>query len=288
VEPAEGSAWTAGQVARDLGIPESTLRAWHRRYGIGPQGSEPGRYRRYLEEDVARLRRMLDLIDLGMLASEAARTVQAGEAGPIPPERDVDDLVAAARASDTQRCRIVLDNVLARRGVIDAWDEVFRRALLIVDDDQRNDPDCIDIEHALSWAMLGALHRVPRPPSIPGAPLVLLACVEAEYHTLPLAALAAALGGHRVPVRMLGAATPIQSLVRAVRDTDPAAIVLWSQRPDTAAPEALRALQPNSVPVCTAGPGWPPSPSAGTRHLTSLTEAIEVLTDPPPDARTYS
>lgn len=276
--PAEGSAWTAGQV----GIPESTLRAWHRRYGIGPQGSEPGRYRRYLEEDVARLRRMLDLIDLGMLASEAARTVQAGEAGPIPPERDVAELVAAARASDTQRCRIVLDNVLARRGVTDAWDGVFRRALAIVDDDQRNDADCIDIEHALSWAMLGALYRVPRPPSIPGAPLVLLTCAEAEYHTLPLAALAAALAGHRVPVRMLGAATPTQSLARAVRDTGPAAIVLWSQYPDTAAPGALGALRPYSVPVYTAGPGWPSPPSPGTRHLTSLTEALQVLTGPSP------
>lgn len=280
---AAGSAWTAGQVARDLGIPESTLRSWHRRYGIGPQGSEPGRYRRYLEEDVARLRRMLDLIGLGMLASEAARTVQAGEPGPVPPERDVADLVAAARASGTQRCRIVLDNVLVRRGVVGAWEDVFRQALTIVDADQRDDPDCMDVEHALSWAMLGALHRVPRLPSIPGAPLVVLACVEAEHHTLPLAALAAALAGHHIPVRMLGATTPTQSLVRAVRDTGPAAIVLWSQRPDTAGPQAPRALQPYPVRLHTAGPGWPSPPPAGTRHLTSLSEALQVLAGPSPD-----
>jgi hypothetical protein len=226
---------------------------------------------------------MLSLIDLGMLASEAARTVQAGEAGPIPPERDVADLVAAARVADTQRCRVVLDNVLGRRGVADAWEEVFRRALAMVDADQRDDPDCIDVEHALSWAMLGALHRAPRPPTIQGAPLVLLACVEAEYHTLPLAALAAALAGHRVPVCMLGAATPTQSLVRAVRDTGPAAIVLWSQRPDTAGPQARRALQPYPVRLHTAGPGWPSPPPAGARHLTSLSEALQVLAGPSPD-----
>ncbi len=65
--------------------------------------------------------------------------------------------------------------------------------------------------------------------------MVLMACVESEHHTLPLAALAAALGTHRIPVRMLGAATPTQSLVRAVRDVRPAAVVLWSQRPDTPA-----------------------------------------------------
>ena len=281
------SAWTAGQVARHLGIAESTLRSWHRRYGIGPQGPEPGRYRRYGEEDVARLRRMLDLIGLGMLASEAARTVQAGDSEPVPAERDVADLVAAARLSHTERCRIVLDSVLSRRSVIDAWDEVCRPALIAVDADQRIDPDCMDIEHALSWAVLGALHRVPRPPVSPDAPLVLLACVEAEHHTLPLAALSAALAGHRIPTRMLGAATPTPSLVRAVRDTVPGAVVVWAQRPDTAGPdgagpdgagpEVVRALRPYSVRLHTAGPGWPVPPPPGVRHLGSLREAVDTL-----------
>ena len=281
-----GSAWTAGQVARHLGIAESTLRSWHRRYGIGPQGSEPGRYRRYGEEDVARLRRMLDLIGLGMLASEAARTVQAGDSEPVSAERDVADLVAAARLSDTERCRIVLDSVLSRRSVIDAWDEVCRPALIAVDADQRIDPDCMDIEHALSWAVLGALHRVPRPPVSPDAPLVLLACVEAEHHTLPLAALSAALAGHRIPTRMLGAATPTPSLVRAVRDTVPGAVVVWAQRPDTAGPdtagpEVVRALRPYSVRLYTAGPGWPVPPPPGVRPLGSLREAVDTLAGPP-------
>ena len=280
-----GSAWTAGQVARHLGIAESTLRSWHRRYGIGPQGSEPGRYRRYGEEDVARLRRMLDLIGLGMLASEAARTVQAGDSEPVSAERDVADLVAAARLSDTERCRIVLDSVLSRRSVIDAWDEVCRPALIAVDADQRVDPDCMDIEHALSWAVLGALHRVPRPPVSPDARLVLLACVEAEHHTLPLAALSAALAGHRIPTRMLGAATPTPSLVRAVRDTAPGAVVVWAQRPDTAGgtagPEVVRALRPYPVRLYTAGPGWPVPPPPGVRHLGSLREAVDTLAGPP-------
>jgi MerR family transcriptional regulator, light-induced transcriptional regulator len=272
-------------VARHLGIAESTLRSWHRRYGIGPQGSEPGRYRRYGEEDVARLRRMLDLIGLGMLASEAARTVQAGDSEPVPAERDVADLVAAARLSDTERCRIVLDSVLSRRGVVDAWEEVCRSALVAVDADQRTDPDCMDIEHALSWAMLGALHRVPRPPISLDAPLVLLACVEAEHHTLPLAALSAALAGHRILARMLGAATPTPSLVRAVRDTAPGAVVLWAQRADTAGPEVLRALRPYPVRRYIAGPGWPVNPPAGTRYVASLREAVDALAGLSPNGR---
>src|SRR6201986_673879 len=78
-ETAPGPALTAGQVAQQLGISESTLRTWHRRYGLDPPDAEPGHYRRYRAEDVARLRRMLELVKGGMLASEAARTVQHGE-----------------------------------------------------------------------------------------------------------------------------------------------------------------------------------------------------------------
>jgi DNA-binding transcriptional MerR regulator len=282
VDSAAESAWTAGQVARDLGIAESTLRSWHRRYGIGPHSSKPGRYRRYTEADVAQLRRMLELIKLGMLASEAARTAAAGQPGAVPAERDVADLVAAARASDSERCRAVLDNVLVRRGAAGAWESVCRPALAMVDADQRDDPDCIDIEHALSWAILGALHRAPRPPIAPGAGLVLLACVEAEHHTLPLAALAAALAGLRVPVRMLGAATPTQSLVRAIRDTAPAAVVLWSQRPDTAGQDILQALSPYPARLFTAGPGWVPAGLDGAGYLTGLPHALTVLAGPAP------
>src|SRR6201996_8476011 len=216
---------------------------------------------------------MLELIKLGMLASDAARTVAAGEPEAVSAEQDVADLVAAARAADSERCGVVLDNIMTRRGVVEAWETVCRPALAIVDAEQRNDPDCMDIEHALSWAMLGALHRVPTPPIAPGTALILLACVEAEHHTLPLAALAAALGAHRIPIRMLGAATPTQSLVRAVRETAPAALVLWSQRPGPAGPHILQLLSPYPPRLFTAGPGWTLDGPAGVAHLASLTQA---------------
>jgi DNA-binding transcriptional MerR regulator len=267
-------------VARHLGIATSTLRSWHQRYSIGPHDSQPGRYRRYSAADVAQLQRMTELIKLGMLASEAAGAVQDGETTAVPAERDAADLIAAARAADTERCRALLDHVMDRRGVVQAWEEVCRPALIAVDADQRDAPDCMDMEHALSWAMLGALHRVPRPPPAPGAGLVLLACVESEQHTLPLAALAAALASRRVPVRMLGASTPAQSLVRAVRDTAPSAAVLWSQRSETGRPPVLRALRPYGVLLFAAGPGWPPAGLDGTGHLTGLADALTVIAGP--------
>jgi MerR family transcriptional regulator, light-induced transcriptional regulator len=271
-----GSAWTAGQVAQYLGISESTLRTWHRRYGLDPDGAQPGRYRRYRQADIARLRRMRDLIAAGMLSSEAARVVQSGEPGRIPPAQDVADLIAAARSLDTDRCRLLLDGVLARHGAADAWELVCRPALVAVDAHQQ-DPYCVDVEHTLSWVLVTALGGVPRPPAGRSAASTMLACTDGELHTLPLAALAAALVERRVPVRMLGASTPTPSLVRAVREIRPATVVLWAQRPETADREVLRDLAGYPVRVVTAGPGWPPQPPPGVRHVETLTQAVTLL-----------
>lgn len=80
-----GSAWTAGQVARHLGIATSTLRSWHQRYSIGPHDSQPGRYRRYSAADVAQLQRMTELIKLGMLASERLAPCRTARRQPSRP-----------------------------------------------------------------------------------------------------------------------------------------------------------------------------------------------------------
>jgi MerR family transcriptional regulator, light-induced transcriptional regulator len=272
-----GPAWTAGQVAKDLGISESTLRTWHRRYGLSPQDAQPGHYRRYRAEDVARLQRMLELIEQGMLASDAARTVQGGEAPAVAPARDVADLVEAAKALDTARCDLLLDRLFTRRGVLDAWELVCCPALLRVDAHPRDNPAFMAAEHALSWALLGALHRLSRPPAAPGASLVLLACTEGEQHTLPLAALSAALAEHRMPSRMLGASTPGPSLERAVLETRPDAVVLWAQRPETAAYGVLRALSRSPARQVAAGPGWDSRRLAGVPRVITLRGAVAAL-----------
>jgi DNA-binding transcriptional MerR regulator len=276
VQPPSGPAWTAGQVAQHLGISESTLRTWHRRYGLDPPDAEPGHYRRYRAEDVARLRRMLELVKGGMLASEAARALQDGESVPVPPAHDVAGLVKAARALDTERCGFLLDNLFVRRGVVDGWELVCRPALAAVDGGHDGDPALIAVEHALSWALLGALHRLARPPAAPAPALILLACTEDEQHTLPLAVLSAALAEAGLPSHMLGAATPMLSLERAVLETQPHAVVLWAHREATASLTALRALRRYPVRRLAAGPGWGARP-AGAQRVTTLGAALAAL-----------
>jgi DNA-binding transcriptional MerR regulator len=273
--PAGRTVWTAGQVARHLRIAESTLRSWHRRYGVGPQASRPGSYRRYTAEDVDRLQQMGDLIRSGMLPSEAAYTISPPAGQPL--DEALVDLLAAARNLDNARCLAALEQSVAARGVVEVWERLCRPALLTIDADQRSDPAVVDREHVLSWAIAAALHRVDRPAA--NGPLVLLACTDAEQHTLALEALAAALAERRRSVRMLGAAVPTPTLVHAVAAARPGAVVLWAQSAATARIEAVRALGAFPVLRVTAGPGWPRRRLSGTERVASLTAAVATLTD---------
>lgn len=67
------AALPIGEVARRTGVAVATLRAWERRYGLlDPQRTEGG-HRRYGSADLARVRRMQQLLGDGWGADAAAR-----------------------------------------------------------------------------------------------------------------------------------------------------------------------------------------------------------------------
>ena len=114
----------------------------------------------------------------------------------------------------------------------------------------------------------------------------MLACVPGENHTLPLEVLAAALAERGLPVRMFGAALPVESLVTAVRRTGPAAVGLWAQSRTTASrPLAqhvaamewgVRGARRKPV-VLTIGPGWTGRTVTGLPRPAGLAEAVALL-----------
>lgn len=274
--------WTAGEVAAELGIPMPTLRAWHRRYGVAPLPARPGAYRRYTDADVARLRRMHELVRSGTLPSDAARIVAGATTVSAPDELLVDVLVAA-RELDSARCAQLLTQAVTALGVVAAWEQLCRPALSLVDVEQRTTgpESCVDAEHVLSWSVTAAFHRVGAGRGVASGAAVLLSCTDDERHTLALEALAAALAERRIPVRMLGAAVPPATLVHAVTTSRPAAVVLWAQRQQTAGAEALRPLRRLPVRRVVAGPGWPQRPLAGAEAVRSLPAAVHLLTGAP-------
>jgi DNA-binding transcriptional MerR regulator len=287
---------SAGEVARRLGVAVTTLRSWHRRYGLGPDQHEARHHRRYTGEDLSRLEVMCRLTGEGMPAAEAARaalavhplevaggpvvttggragggnTIPVGGAGP-----EARGLARAAMRLDVATMSSVITRMIGERGVLHTWDHLLRPVLAGVGDRHAGSGALVEVEHLLSRTISDALAAVPRPAGAP-APRTLLACADEEQHSLPLEALAAALAerGHRS--LLLGARVPPRALAAVVARLGPTVVMLWSQAPATASMEQLGGLRGTPL-VAAAGPGWP---SAGlppsVARPASLGEAVDL------------
>ncbi|MER7952479.1 MerR family transcriptional regulator [Streptomyces sp. NPDC096079] len=300
---------STGAVARRLGVSPTTVRSWEQRYGIGPAVRASGRHRRWMPGDIALLEEMCRLTATGVPPAEAARVVlgqQPGDprgggappgAGPAaddgPPlgdvRRECRGLARAAVRLDAAAMEALLGQVIADHGVVAAWEEVMVPTLHAVGRTwESSDDRYVEVEHLLSWHVSTALRRA----AMAGAgavegPPVLLACVPAEAHTLPLEALAAVLAERGLPFRMFGGAVPAEALDAAVRRSGPAVVVLWSQARSTASHALARHVAGTSFGlrgarttplVLLAGPGWAgPPPGDGLLRPGGLREALQVI-----------
>lgn len=311
-----GPVWTVGSVARRLGMAPSTLRTWSLRYGIGPEGHLPGQHRRYSAADVAELDTIHRFVGQGVVLAAAAAMAHS-ERHTAPPTTaartdldsgptvgtgaphstqpfstlDLPRLIDAARRLDSAEATTLITRALDRHGVLTTWDALCRPALTML---SGAGPDleataaavpnggCVDAELVLQWAVATSLRRRPTVPAGPGGRPVLMACAEAEHHTLALEALNAALLERGVDARMLGPSVPDAAVLAAARTLRPATVVVWAQTTATAAPELLRSLSAATATVIAAGPGWdhtvlPPSITrAGT-----LPDALALADDEP-------
>ncbi|MFD3695420.1 MerR family transcriptional regulator [Streptomyces sp. NPDC058646] len=306
-QDALAAALSTGAVARHLGVSPTTLRSWERRYAIGPARREDGRHRRWTPQDIARLELMCRLTAHGVPPAEAARaargTAPAGSARPpqggpggqgalplgeVRPE--CRGLARAAVRLDASAVQELLETALADHGLVTAWEEVIAPTLHAVGRKWASAGErYVEVEHLLSWYVSGAMHRIRPAPGAPRTPPVLLACVPGEQHSLPIEALAAALGERGLPVRMFGAALPAEALRDAVRRTGPRAVVLWSQSRATADRAlarsvagiewGLRGARGHSA-LLLAGPGWGAgTPDPRTGRLFGLRSGLDVIVE---------
>src|SRR5688500_13956841 len=104
-----------------LGISPTTLRTWDRRYGLGPSTRHEGKHRRYSDEDVARLKRMVELTGSGVAPASAAASLMPSGAL---------EFGAAADLLDAARMRRMAVGLIARHGVVHAWDAVLMPFLI--------------------------------------------------------------------------------------------------------------------------------------------------------------
>jgi hypothetical protein len=181
---------------------------------------------------------------------------------------------------DAPALRRELDAHLATRGVVGAWEAVIAPVLIGVGTRHQATGRLVEVEHLLSGAVAAALTAVPAAPRV-GVEPVLLACTDEEQHSLPLLALAAALGTAGVPVQMLGARVPPTALYAAVRRTGPAAVALWSHTAGTADVPTVDGLAGLPRPprwVGALGPGWTDALPPWVNRPTTLSDAVASLT----------
>jgi MerR family transcriptional regulator, light-induced transcriptional regulator len=310
---------TVAAVARRLGVAPATLRTWDRRYGLGPTLHSAGAHRRYSRSDIARLEAMRRLVldgvppaDAARLAVETVSTPRDGHDSPPPGPSgrlgvldppaeprgaggpggrvlalpggtaEVRGLARAAMALDSRSLRIALDRALAEHGVITTWTELLTPVLIAVGERWAATGEGIEVEHLLAETATSALRAVgPGAPEPRNGRPVLLACAPDESHSLPLAALAAALAERNIGVRLLGGGLPATALVAAVRRTGPAVLLVWAQLPryaDVRVLDDLPVLRP-PVAVLAGGSGWRGRRlPARVAFVSDLTSAVGLVT----------
>ncbi len=297
---------TVAAVARRLGVAPATLRTWDRRYGLGPTTHARGAHRRYTTEDLARLHEMRRLTLAGVAPADAARlalragvTTGTGDAAPVRDgetasarprghggpggpvlavpgaSSELRGLSRAAMALDAPTMMRIARTVLTRDGVVTTWEQLLRPALAAAGERYAATGVGVDVEHLLSECVIGVLHAVAPPEPALNVRPVLLACAAEEQHALPMHTLRAALAERGVTSRLLGARTPADALVAAVRRVGPCAVVVYAHLPRTAHREMLTAVPSMRPPVAVlaGGPGW------GEEHLPPHVERVSSLDD---------
>ncbi|WNV89203.1 MerR family transcriptional regulator [Umezawaea sp. Da 62-37] len=266
----DGARWSAGAVARSLGISPTTLRTWDRRYGLGPRTREEGKHRRYDDIDVARLRRMLELTGQGVAPAAAATMARSG-VGPVP---DFHDLIGASDRLDAPGLARLTTSLVSALGVVDAWEAVLMPFLVELGRRAEDQGGGIGVEHVATDSILQVLRQVGDPVENGRLPALLAAAPE-EQHSLPLVALAAALAERGCASRNLGTRVPPAALLSAVRLLSPHVVVLWAHDREHALRVPLVEVAEVSA-VLLGGPGWADLPlPEGARRPHSLREAVD-------------
>ena len=110
-----------GELSRRVGVTPEVLRAWERRYGILSPSRTDGGFRLYGEDDERRVRRMLQHLEPGLPAAEAARLARADPPARLDPAAEPEDGSEAPTAA-------ALGEKLRR--ALDGFDDVGAHSVL--------------------------------------------------------------------------------------------------------------------------------------------------------------
>jgi DNA-binding transcriptional MerR regulator len=219
------------EVSTALGVPIATIRSWERRYGFPSPSRTFGSHRRFTLEHVDQLRALRDLVTSGHPAREAVELVRARGGRGFAESEAAAEMVEAARRLDPGVMRSTLDEAVERAGVEAVISTVIFPALRQIGSAWAVGECDVGQEHVTSQVVRAWLgrHLLLAPPAFRARPVV-LACGPDEDHSIGVESFAVVLARRGWPCVVLGASTPTEALLSAVRRSEAAAVVLTAQR----------------------------------------------------------
>ncbi|WP_162802805.1 cobalamin B12-binding domain-containing protein [Ornithinimicrobium avium] len=140
------------------------------------------------------------------------------------------DLLTALMSFDEERALRVLDEHREGRGPVSLVGDVIMPVMREIGEGWKRGEVSVAQEHLSTQLVRSYLDALRRPPVV-GGPEVWLACPPRELHDLPLLALGLLLRDQGWQTRFYGANTPLHDLLRAVRVSRPAAVVVSGNDP---------------------------------------------------------
>lgn len=229
-----------GELSERVGVAPDLLRAWERRYGLVEPDRTDGGFRLYGDRDVAVVRRMIELLDEGLSAAQAARLARQEAAAPergeptgTPDELPGDAhaatvarLVEALEGFDAAAADGLLDRATATYGLEPVLVEVIAPVLATIGDRWAAGDLSVAQEHFASQLVRARLVAAARGWGQGVGPRVVLAGPPGEQHDIGLVAFGLALWRRGARITFLGADTPVGSLVDTVGRLRPSLVVL--------------------------------------------------------------
>ena len=281
--------YTIRQASRLTGVPEASLRAWERRYGVvTPRRTEAG-YRLYDEADLAAVSTMRRLVVDGWSAAQAAEAVRSGTA-PV----SVEDVVAPEVSDGLQQPHAVtymqrflssaaqLDPAGMEKSidggfslgsfehVVDSW--LFPTLEALGEGWERGEIDVAG-EHAASHAVHRRLSAAfDAAGSTSRGPTIVVGLPSGSQHDFGALAFATAIRRRGLDVLYLGANVPVSSWETAVRGREARAAVLSVVTPadrPAAVAVAERLLSQAPLPIVCAGGASAANLAGGVQTLPS-------------------
>lgn len=211
-----------GDVERQTGIPQATLRIWERRYGFPRPLRDQFGHRVYPAHQIERLLKIRRLLDQGhragkLLSGGPESSAQADEQrAPGGPQLVALQLLRQYRLEDLRRLLYLrLMEMGLRNFVID----VLAPLTIEVGDAWRQGWLPVRCEHAYSMQvdrlMQNVLSTIPPPAD---GPLVLLATTNGELHNLGNLMVEAVLATLATPCLPLGTGLPLAEIIEGARE----------------------------------------------------------------------